>query len=464
MPTHARHVAGPSPARLNLVLERMLLVPRQPVRALLGLGGVSGLGFAFLTPAPERDVGRLAPVYAVAAERVEVRQLGAGHTLGEVLATFTGPNEQHNLLLAFQEFASPRRMRVGTEISLRYRADDEWLRGVDVVLNPDSTVRLTRDEIGWSSSMVRTPTWTDTLYAVGQIEDVLWNAVVDSRALEGVPVRDRALLIHHLDQVFQWQIDFSRQIRRGDRYRFAFEREVRPDGSMRSGRLIAAELVNAGNYLHALWFDPDGDGRGGYYDIEGESTRRAFLLKPLEFRRISSRYTNSRFHPILKTWRAHRGVDYAASTGTEIMATADGVVTRRGPRGPLGNAVEVRHANGFVTRYGHMSRFNSAVRVGTRVRQGEVIGYVGATGLATAPHLHYELWRHGRPVDPLGIDLPPGDPVPPDQRPRWEVERAVRLALLERMPSHRLAGVSNRAAPTPTGPAPGTPRGDGQDE
>ena len=152
----------------------MLLVPRQPVRALLGLGGVAGLGFAFFTPAPERDVGRLAPVYAVAAERVEVRQLGAGQTLGEVLATFTGPNEQRNLLLAFQEFASPRRMRVGTEISLRYRADDQWLRGVDVELNPDSTVRLTRDEIGWSSSMVRTPTWTDTLYAVGQIEDVLW--------------------------------------------------------------------------------------------------------------------------------------------------------------------------------------------------------------------------------------------------------------------------------------------------
>jgi murein DD-endopeptidase MepM/ murein hydrolase activator NlpD len=267
---------------------------------------------------------------------------------------------------------------------------------------------------------------------------------VDTLALESVPVRDRALLIHHLDQVFQWQVDFSRQIQRGDRYRFVFQREVRPDGSMRSGHLIAAELVNAGTSFHAIWFDPEGDERGGgYFDMEGKSVRRAFLLKPLEFRRISSRYTNSRFHPILKTWRAHRGVDYAASSGTEIMATSDGVVTRRGGLGALGNAVEIRHPNGYLTRYGHMSRFNADVRVGTRVKQGQVIGYVGATGLATAPHLHYELWLNGRPVDPLGIDVPAGDPVPDAQRGRWDAERALRIGLLERMPAHRLAGVTN---------------------
>ena len=417
-------------------------VPRQPLRALLGLGGVAGLGFAFMMPPAERNVGTMPPVFAVPAERVEVRQLGSGQTLGEVLSD-AEPTEQQALLLAFQEQASARRLRVGTEINLRYRAEDTWLRGVDVLLNPDSTVRLTRGELGWTSRIVHTPTWTDTLFAVGQIEDVLWNAVVESRALEQVPVRDRALLLHHLDQVFQWQVDFSRQIQRGDRYRFAFEREVRPDGSMRSGHLIAAELVNAGTSFHAVWFDPEQDGEGQYFDTEGKSVRRAFLLKPLEFRRISSRYTNARFHPILKTWRAHRGVDYAASAGTEIMATADGVVTRRGNLGALGNAVEIRHPNGYVSRYGHMSRFNPEVRQGTRVRQGQVIGYVGATGLATAPHLHYELWINGRPVDPLGIDLPPGDPVPADQRDRWDAELGTRMALLERMPAHRLAGVTN---------------------
>jgi murein DD-endopeptidase MepM/ murein hydrolase activator NlpD len=128
-------------------------------------------------------------------------------------------------------------------------------------------------------------------------------------------------------------------------------------------------------------------------------------------------------------------VDYAAASGTPIMATSDGVVTHRGPLGGLGNAVVIEHPNGFRTRYGHMSSFANDVRVGTRVRQSQVIGFVGATGLATAPHLHYELWRSGRAVDPLAIDLPSGDPVPDDDWSRWAAEMQVRLALLERLPA-----------------------------
>ena len=425
---------------------------RQYLHALLGLGGVLSIGLAFPASEPVQDVGVLEPVYAVPVERMESRRLGIDQTLGQVLQEFTSANEQHALVLAFRERANPRRMRVGTQIRLRYRSKDSWLRGVDVLLNPDSTVRLARDETGWTSSVVRTPTRTDTLLVSGEIEDVLWNAVVGNLALAHVPVGDRALLIHRLDQVFQWQVDFSRMIRAGDRYRVAFEREVRPDGSMRSSRLVAAELVNRGEHFHAVWFDPERDGSGAHFDLDGRSVQRAFLLRPLEFRYISSRYSNARFHPILKTWRSHRGVDYAASRGTEIMATADGVVTRRGRLGALGNAVVIRHANGFMTRYGHMSGFNSAVRVGTRVRQGQVIGYVGATGLATGPHLHYELWRNDRPIDPLGVELPPGDPVPEGQRGRWEMERAARVALLNGAPAGVFAGAYGRWA-SPAGGA-----------
>jgi murein DD-endopeptidase MepM/ murein hydrolase activator NlpD len=420
----------------------MNLLPRPPLRALLGLSGVVGLGFLYVVPAREVEVGVLPTVVVRPAELAEVRSLGQGQTLDEVLDEFADGNERQAVLLAFQERASPRRMKVGTEITLRYRPGDKWLRGIDIALNPDSTVRLTRDEVGWRSSTVQTPVWTDTLYAAGTIEDVLWNAVIQNVSLSSMPVHDRALMIHHLDQVFQWQIDFSRQIQRGDSYRFAFERQVRPDGSMRAGHLVAAELINSGTPYEAVWFEPTGDGRGGYFDHEGKSVRRAFLLKPLEFRRISSRYTNSRFHPILKTWRAHRGIDYAAAQGTEIQATGDGVVTNRGPLGALGNAVVIRHPNGFVTRYGHLSRFEPTVKSGTRVRQGDVIGYVGMTGLATAPHLHYELWQGGKPVDPLSIDLPPGDPVAPADRPRWETESAARLALLGRVPPHLLASAA----------------------
>lgn len=343
-------------------------------------------------------------------------------------------NEHHALLLAFMEQANPRRMRMGTEITLRYRADDRWLRVVDVALNPDRTVRLFREPSGWRSATVETPVFVDTLYAAGEIESVLWTAVIRNPALAGLPVQDRNRLIDYLDRVFQWQVDFSRQIRVGDTYRFAFEREVRPDGSFRAGNLLAAELVNGGTAYHAIWFDPNGDGDGSWYDLEGKSVRRAFLLKPLEYRRISSGFSNARLHPILNRVRSHRGVDYAADSGTPVMATSDGVVIHRGPKGELGNTVEIRHPNGWVTRYGHLRGFRAGISLGSRVRQSEVVGYVGMTGLATGPHLHYEMLQGGRHIDPLSVRLPAGDPVPADDWERWRAESSARRALLELIP------------------------------
>lgn len=377
----------------------------------------------------------LDPVYARPAEDFEILTLGRNQTLGELLQGSVDANEQYGLLLAFREQASPRRIRVNTEITLRYRPDDRWLRGVDVAINPDQTVRLVRESDGWRSSTMATPTFVDTIFAQGEIQTSLYDAVVNSPILAGVPYQDRNRLIDYLDRVLQWQVDFSRQIRVGDTYRFVFEREVRPNGSMRGGRLLAAELVNGGTAYSAVWFDPNDDGEGSYYDLDGKSVRRAFLLKPLEYRRISSRFTQGRFHPILQRWRAHRGIDYAADAGTPIMATSDGVVTHRGPKGELGNAVEIRHPNGFVTRYGHMRAFRQGVNVGTRVHQGDIIGYVGMTGLATGPHLHYEMLdRRGNRMDPLSVDLPAGDPVPSDDRARWAAESSVRIALLELIP------------------------------
>ncbi len=380
------------------------------------------------------DVGRLDTIEARPAERTEVRALAAGETLGEVLNGILDGSQQQALLLSFREQASPRRMKVGTEIALRYNGDEQ-LRGVDVSLNADETVRLTRDRFGWHSSTVETPVFTDTLLVVGTIQASLWTSLIRNRFLSKVPYNDRGILVDHLDKVFQWQLDFSRQVQPGDGYRVAFERQVRPDGTMRAGHIIAAEFVNAGTAYHAIWFDPNGDGRGSYYDLDGTSVRRAFLTKPLEFRRISSRFTTGRYHPILKKWRAHKGVDYAADAGTPIMATADGVVQHRGPLGGLGNAVVIRHANGFVTRYGHMSRFASSVHVGTRVHQGDIIGYVGMTGLATGPHLHYEMIRNGSNVDPLAVELPAGDPIPSDDLGRWRAELTPRMALLESLPA-----------------------------
>jgi murein DD-endopeptidase MepM/ murein hydrolase activator NlpD len=400
----------------------------------LAAAALAGVAAAACVVEPP-DAGRLARVYVPPAEDIRIVSLGQGDTFGEVLDGLVDANEQAALLMAFQEYASPRRLRAGTEISLRFLRDQEEVRGVDVALNPDSTVRLARGPFGWASDLIQTPVFVDTLYASGEIESLLWYAVLRNPSLADVPGADRAELIHRLDQVFQWQIDFSRQIQVGDTYRFAFEREVRPDGSMRSGTLLAAELVNSGTPYHAIWFDPNGDGRGSYFDLEGESVRRAFLLRPLEFRRISSGFTSSRYHPILNTWRSHRGVDYAADAGTEIQATSDGVVIERRRDASYGNTILIRHPNGFQTRYAHMRAFRNGVVVGSRVHQGDVIGYVGMTGLATGNHLHYEMLINGRHVDPLSVDLPAGDPVPAQDRMRWLEESVVRVALLDGVPS-----------------------------
>jgi len=388
---------------------------------------------ASCSPEPP-DVGTLDALYAEPAEDILILRLTDGQTLGQLLEGSVSYNQQASLLLALREHANPRRMPAGTEVTLRFRQEDQGLRGVDVAVSRDQTVRLTRIDGAWSSDLVRTPIYLDTIHTSGEVESSLWSAVVRNSALNRMHEGDANRLIDALDRVFQWQVDFSRQTRVGDTYRFAYEREIRPDGSMRSGRLLAAEFVNASTAYYAIWFDGNGDGDGSYYDLEGRSVRRAFLRRPLEYRRISSRFSGSRYHPILKTWRAHRGIDYAANRGTPIMATSDGVVVHRAAKGSFGNTVEIRHPNGFITRYAHLSRFRPGVNLGTRVHQTDIIGYVGMTGLAGGPHLHYEILSEGQQIDPLSVDLPAGDPVPSEARRQWLGDMTARVALLESIP------------------------------
>jgi len=395
-----------------------------------------GVVFSACGSPPEVELDE--PVVAAPAERIEVRELSWGETFGQVLAEHLSWDDQQDILTAFRRQGDPRSMRDGSEIAFRY-VDDRELRGIDVALDRDESIRLTRVPGGWQSSIVNTPVYTDTVYFAGEIESSLWSSVIDDPGLDHLEPQDLPKLVDALDRVFQWQIDFSRQVQLGDYYRVAYEREVRPDGSMREGRILAAEFVNVGTPYHAIWFDPNADGEGSWFDLEGESVRRAFILKPIDFSRISSRFSSGRRHPILNTVRAHRGVDYAANSGTPIKATADGIIIKRGPNGGLGNAIEIRHANGFVTRYGHMSRFASGLSVGSRVRQEQVIGYVGMTGLATGPHLHYEMIRNGRHVDPLAVDLPSGDPVPAESMAEWERVMQPRRALLNLLPPPGLA-------------------------
>ena len=232
-----------------------------------------------------------------------------------------------------------------------------------------------------------------------------------------------------LADIFGGDIDFHTDLRKGDRFSVIYEMLTHLGKPVRTGRILAAEFINNGNTYRAFWYG--GENSGGYYTAEGKNIRKAFLRSPLEFSRITSGFTTARFHPVLKTWRAHKGVDYGAPTGTRIRATADGIVEFVGRQNGYGNVVILRHQNAYTTLYGHMSGFASGLKKGMRVSQSDVIGYVGATGLASGPHLHYEFRINGAHQNPLTIAMPSAPPLTSAQLPDFKNKTQTYLSQIE---------------------------------
>jgi murein DD-endopeptidase MepM/ murein hydrolase activator NlpD len=248
-------------------------------------------------------------------------------------------------------------------------------------------------------------------------------------------------LIMNIAGIFAWDVDFVLDIRSGDNYYVQWE-EIWQDGEfVTDGEIIAAEFNNNGRTHRAIRFIDD-TGRSDYFTPDGHSVRKAFIRAPVDFTRISSNFNPNRRHPILNKIRAHRGVDYAAPRGTPIKAAGDGKVIFRGVKGGYGNSVILQHGGNITTLYAHMSRFAAKARVGQRVRQGQTIGYVGATGLATANHLHYEYRLNGVHRNPRTVKLPQADPIADKYRERFLASAAPILEELERFKSTQLASVS----------------------
>ncbi len=256
---------------------------------------------------------------------------------------------------------------------------------------------------------------TQTLRIQGSFAPTLYATLAQAIPDSVLGAEDRDYMAWEIADIFRWEVDFTRDLHPGDTYRIVFERLLLPFGEVRYGRVLAAELVLGRDTLTAYEFD-DSRGRTAFYDAAGESLHRSFLRVPVAFKRISSGFSAARLHPILHRWRAHRGIDYAASRGTPVMAAGDGVVTFVGSAGGYGNMVELRHADGITTRYGHLQRFAKNLRVGRTVSQGDCIGYVGSTGLATGPHLHFEFRIHGKASDPRVLAREEGAPIAPDSR------------------------------------------------
>jgi murein DD-endopeptidase MepM/ murein hydrolase activator NlpD len=220
-----------------------------------------------------------------------------------------------------------------------------------------------------------------------------------------------------LARVFATDIDFHTDLRKGDRFSVEYEMIYEQGELVAPGRIVAAQFVNDGRTYHAVLFRDD-EGVDGYYSFDGSNRAKAFLRSPVEFSRVSSGF-GARFHPIFNNWRAHTGVDFAAPRGTRVLATAEGHVVAAGARGGYGNAVEIKHGNGISTLYAHLSGFASGIHAGARVRQGEAIGFVGSTGYATGPHLHYEFKIAGIHQDPLRVALPKAEPIPARLQPQF---------------------------------------------
>ncbi len=278
----------------------------------------------------------------------------------------------------------------GVLIALRYIAAD--------------SIQLSVDRIGdeFKANEQAAPLNTRVVMKSGEIRSSLFGATDAA----GVP----DAISTQMAEVFSSDIDFHLDIRKGDRFSVVYEMLYHNGEPVKAGRVLATQFINQGKTYQAVYFK-DREGREGYYTPEGNNLRKAFLRSPLEFSRITSGFTNARFHPVLKTWRAHKGVDYGAPTGTRIRATADGTVAVAGKHSGYGNLVVIQHKGNLSSAYGHLSAFAKGLRKGARINQGDVIGYVGSTGLATGPHLHYEFRVAGVQRNPLTVPMPQSFPI-----------------------------------------------------
>ncbi len=328
--------------------------------------------------------------------------LARGESLAALLARAgLEPAEAADALRA-ADGLNDRRIPAGMEV--RVDGDSGRTEGppTDIIfqLSPERAVHLTRDGDHWTAKEEKTAWTTDTVVVHAVIHRTLYDAL-DDGAGTLLPKGARAELAWTIADIYEYRIDMSRELQDGDRVRAVFERSRLPSGRTKIGTIIAVGVERNGDELQAVRYKPRDGTKPEYFDQKGRSLRAQFLRAPLSFRRISSVF-GMRKHPILGEWRAHKGTDYSAASGTPVRSIGDGVVLFAGVKNGYGNTMEVRHPNGFVTRYGHLRGFAKGVRGGSRVAMGSTIGYVGMTGLATAPHLHFEVLVGGVQRDPRG--------------------------------------------------------------
>lgn len=320
------------------------------------------------------------------------------------------------------------KVSAGVRLQIHYEGEAQDLHQIAFYLSTTDTLWLTKDltktqEKPWSAKLDSKPIFLKVVSYQGSVKSSLWQSASEA-GLDGQ-------VISLLSEIFAWQIDFEREIRPGDSWSLLIEQtfvDAKPYGW---GNILVAEFKKGEEAYQAVRFPQEGPD-SEYYTAEGYSLKGKFLKSPLKFSRISSRFQLKRFHPILGVTRPHNGVDYAAPRHTPVRAVGDGTISILGYRGGSGNMIQIKHNTTYQTAYKHLHNFAKGLKTGSKVSQGQVIGYVGATGLATGPHLHFEFYENGRYTDPLGKKFPREDALAGSQRPAFRAVAAAALAKLER--------------------------------
>jgi len=352
-----------------------------------------------------------------------------GSSLSKIFAQLSLPSSELDQIIKLGSDAkSLTRLRTGESISLELsneQAGDAQLQRLSYELGFDRTLHVVRTEDGkFKAEVEQHPLEYRQALGHGTIHDSFYNAATDAGMAPSV--------VMQLADIFGWKINFLADIQDGDSFSILYESVYKNGEQVTTGDILAASFTNNGKLYQAVRHS-DSTGNTAYYTPDGKSLERGFLRYPVEFSRISSGFSHARLHPVLNVVREHKGVDFAAPTGTPIHASADGKITFQGWKGGYGKVVMLQHDGVYSTVYGHMSRFDPSLSQGESVKQGQVIGYVGATGYATGPHLHYEFRINGQHQDPLSAKLPEAMPIAANQRARFLSESAQLMAQLARL-------------------------------
>lgn len=396
-------------ARLNVPLE----LPVRPANV--------------VTDAAERT----APTAAPEPEREwKTAQVRNGDNLSLIFGRLgLSAQELHNILELGGDTRTLKRLYPGEEIRVQTGTDGRLL-ALNYEMDESHTLWVEQNGSELATRVVEHPLEKRVTQTSGTINDSLFLASQRAGLSDNLTME--------LAGIFGWDVDFSLDIRQGDRFAVVYEEVYKDGDKLRDGAILAAEFVNRGKVYRAVRYSEPG-GSAQYYSPEGKSLRKAFLRSPVAFTRVSSGFSLGRLHPVLNRIRAHKGVDYAAPTGTPVKSTGDGKIAFKGVKGGYGNVVIVQHGSRYSTLYGHLSGFARGLRAGSRVSQGQVIGYVGMTGLATGPHLHYEFHVDGVHRNPLTVALPDAAPLPAQQMAAFKHESQPYLARLDTLDRTQVA-------------------------